>query len=59
MMEYNYQQVYYPLSTVINPNVIIRLPDNACIPNDPNNTDWQAYQEWLAQGNTPLPPEGN
>jgi hypothetical protein len=58
-MEYNYQQVYYPLSTVINPNVIIRLPDNACIPNDPNNTDWQAYQEWLAQGNTPLPPEGN
>lgn len=58
-MEYNYQQIYYPLSTVINPNVIVRLPDNACIPNDPANTDWQAYQAWLAQGNTPLPPEGN
>lgn len=59
MMEYNYQQVYYPLTTVINPNVIVRLPDNAVIPNDPSNTDWQAYQAWLAEGNTPLPPEGN
>lgn len=58
-MEYNYQQVYYPLTTVINPNVIVRLPDNAVIPNDPSNTDWQAYQAWLAEGNTPLPPEGN
>ena len=37
---------------------VLRLSDNASIPNDPENTDWQAYQEWLAQGNTPLPPEG-
>lgn len=35
---------------------ILRVADNAWIPNDPANTDWQAYQEWLAQGNTPLPP---
>ena len=53
---YNYQQLYYPGTTDINPNQIMRLPDYACIPNDPENTDWQAYQEWLAAGNTPLPP---
>ena len=53
-MEYNYQQ-YMDVYGTISPN-IKRLPDNSYIPNDPANTDWQAYQEWLAQGNTPLPP---
>ena len=24
-------------------------------PSDPNNTDYQAYLKWLAEGNTPLP----
>jgi hypothetical protein len=57
-MEYNYQQINLSLpETGINPNIILRLPDYVSIPNDPENTDWQAYQEWLAQGNTPLPPE--
>ena len=36
-------------------NGIRRLADNASIPFDPNNTDYQAYLEWLAEGNTPLP----
>jgi len=40
----------------ISTTVIKRLPDNVYIPNDLENTDWQAYQEWLAEGNTPLPP---
>jgi hypothetical protein len=56
---YNYQETYILGTTNIDPNVIKRLPDNLWIPNDPANTDWQAYLAWLAEGNTPLPPEGN
>ena len=36
---------------------IYRLSDNAYIPFDPNNTDYQAYLAWLAQGNVPEPAE--
>lgn len=40
--------------TVID-GVIIRLPDNAFIPFDPANTDYQEYLKWLEEGNIPLP----
>jgi hypothetical protein len=32
---------------------ILRIADNACIPFDPDNTDYQAYLKWLEEGNTP------
>jgi hypothetical protein len=34
---------------------VLRLDDGAYIPNDPRNRDWREYQDWIAEGNTPLP----
>ena len=36
-------------------NGVIRVADNAYIPFDPDNTDYQEYLAWVAEGNEPLP----
>lgn len=34
---------------------ITRLSDGASIPFCVDNTDYQAYLKWVAEGNTPIP----
>ena len=34
---------------------VLRLEDNAFIPDCDDNRDWQEYQQWLSKGNKPLP----
>lgn len=49
-----YKQIISPNGGV-SETAIMRIADNAYIPFDPANTDYQAYLKWLAEGNTPLP----
>lgn len=36
-------------------DTILRLADNAFIPQDPVNNDYQEYLAWVAEGSTPDP----
>ena len=40
---------------IANSSTVIRDADQAHIPPDPGNRDWQEHQAWLAEGNTPNP----
>ena len=36
-------------------NMVKRLSDNSFIPFAPDNSDYQQYLAWVAEGNTPTP----
>jgi hypothetical protein len=48
-----YKQIKEKDGSII--NVVFRISDNANIPFDTDNTDYQAYLKWLDEGNTPTP----
>ncbi len=50
---YTYKQVNYPDGNLN--TTLIKRSDNAFIPFDPDNTDYQAYLKWLEAENTPEP----
>lgn len=47
-------KIHNPLNNE-NAQCVKRMADNAFIPFDPDNTDYQKYLEWIAEGNTPEP----
>ena len=57
-MNYTYKltpaKVFYG-DVTFDPEHVIRVEDRAFIPFDPDNTDYQRYLAWLAEGNEPLP----
>ena len=59
LLQRSYKKMTYKLTPSINETEpsrsILRLSDNAFIPFDPDNTDYQAYLKWLDEGNTPQP----
>jgi len=53
-MLYKIQNTTNPFDETISEiTAVIRLSDNATIPFDPANTDYQEYLEWVSEGNTP------
>jgi hypothetical protein len=50
-----YKEIICPISNTV--RNVQRSTDNAIIPFDEHNSDYQQYLVWLSEGNTPLPPD--
>jgi hypothetical protein len=51
----NYQLQFDPYTGTVNSVTVVGK--NIFIPFNPENADYQAYLAWVADGNTPLPPD--
>jgi hypothetical protein len=52
MADYQLTATEHVIQKVVNRNGEVA---DACIPPDPENMDWIAYQKWLAEGGVPDP----
>ena len=51
-MSYTYKQLKNDLTGEMDSKIILRKEDNAFIPFDEANTDYQEYLAWVEKGNT-------
>ena len=42
----------YQIAKTLNGEMVVRVADNAWIPKDSANSDYQQYLAWVAEGNT-------
>jgi hypothetical protein len=50
-----YTQIWDTTNNQVHDYIIVRDADNAFIPFDPDNMDYQEYLAWLEEGNQPTP----
>jgi len=55
----NYKQIYDIVSNQVNSNAILRINDNAFIPFDPSNTDYQTFKREVLAGAELQDADGN
>jgi len=51
--------MYKLIINIAKEQLLVRTENNAFIPFDPANTDYQAYLKWVSEGNTAQPADNN